>query len=122
MRNISLLISFIAITIGVTAQRTKVNLDRFDKKLYDGMQWRSIGPWRAGRCLAVTGVQGNPLVYYAGQVGGGVWKTVDAGNTWLPMSDSNFTCSSVGAIAVAKNNTNIVYAGMGEVEMRSNVS
>jgi photosystem II stability/assembly factor-like uncharacterized protein len=130
MRRIGLLILLTAITITTRSQQNdkrkttnnKQTFDRFNKKLYDGMAWRSIGPWRSGRCLAVTGVQGNPLVYYAGQVGGGVWKTVDAGNTWLPVSDSNFTSSSVGALAVAKNNTNIVYAGMGEVEMRSNVS
>ena len=105
------------------AQKEISSTDLFDKKLYSGMKWRNIGPWRAGRCLAVTGVHGNPLIYYAGQVGGGIWKTVDAGNTWLCVSDSSkFGSSSVGALAVAKNNVNVVYAGMGEVEMRSNIS
>jgi photosystem II stability/assembly factor-like uncharacterized protein len=130
MRRIAAIIIMAAITLTATAQRTSThksqisnsNSDRFDKKLYNGMQWRSIGPWRSGRCLAVTGVQGNSLVYYAGLVGGGVWKTVDAGNTWLPVSDTNFTSSSVGALGVARTNNNIIYAGMGEVEMRSNVS
>jgi photosystem II stability/assembly factor-like uncharacterized protein len=94
----------------------------FSKKLFSGLKWRCIGPFRAGRSLAVTGVAGEPMLYYAGQTGGGVWKTVDGGNTWLCVSDSNFTSSSVGAIGVAKSNPNIIYAGMGEVEMRNNIS
>ena len=94
----------------------------FDKKLFSALKWRCIGPWRAGRSLAVTGVVGDPMTYYAGQTGGGVWKTTDGGNTWLPVSDSNFTSSSVGALAVGRSNPNIVYAGMGEVEMRGNIS
>ena len=124
MKRIILTLStFILISVSFSQKiKESVTADLYDKKLYSGMQWRSIGPWRAGRCLAVTGIPGNPLVYYAGQVGGGVWKTVDAGNTWLPVSDSNFTSSSVGAVAVSKTNTNIVFAGMGEVEMRSNIS
>lgn len=94
----------------------------FSKKLYAGLKWRCIGPFRSGRTLAVTGVVGQPNVYYAGQAGGGVWKTTDAGNTWLCVSDSSFTSSSVGGLAVSKSNPNIVYAGMGEVEMRNNIS
>ena len=94
----------------------------FSKKLFSGLKWRCIGPYRSGRSLAVTGVVNNPMVYYDGQTGGGVWKTTDGGNTWLCVSDSNFTSSSVGALAVAKSNSNIVYAGMGEVEMRNNIS
>jgi photosystem II stability/assembly factor-like uncharacterized protein len=96
--------------------------ETYGKKLFSALKWRCIGPWRSGRSLAVTGVVGQPKVYYAGQTGGGVWKTVDAGNTWLSVSDSNFTSSSVGALAVSKSNPNIVYAGMGEVEMRNNIS
>ena len=94
----------------------------YDASILKGMKWRNIGPFRAGRSLAVTGVENDPMIYYAGQVGGGLWKTIDGANTWLSISDSNFTSSSVGAIAVAKSNPNILYVGMGEVEMRSNVS
>ena len=94
----------------------------FSKKLYSGLKWRCIGPFRSGRSLAVTGVVGDPMVYYAGLEGGGVWKSTDGGNTWLSASDSNFKSSSVGALAVSKSNTNIVYAGMGEAEMRNNIS
>jgi photosystem II stability/assembly factor-like uncharacterized protein len=94
----------------------------FNKKLFSALKWRNIGPYRSGRSAAVTGVIGQPMVYYAGQTGGGIWKTVDGGNTWLSISDSNFTSSSVGALAVAKSNPNIIYAGTGEVEMRNNIS
>jgi photosystem II stability/assembly factor-like uncharacterized protein len=96
--------------------------ETFNKKLFSAMKWRCIGPYRAGRSLAVTGVVGQLSVYYAGQTGGGVWKTVDEGNTWNCVSDSNFSSSSVGALAVSKSNPNIVFAGMGEVEMRNNIS
>src|SRR5205814_8622327 len=85
-----------------------------DAKLLNGMKWRQIGPFRAGRCLAVTGIDKDPMTYYAGQVGGGVWKTIDGGNTWICVSDTTFKSSSVGAIGVAKNNPNILYVGMGE--------
>lgn len=88
----------------------------------NGMKWRSIGPFRAGRTLAVTGLRGDRNTYYAGAVGGGVWKTTDGGNSWNCVSDTNFHSSSVGAIAVAPSNQNILYVGMGEVEMRNNIS
>src|ERR1022692_139078 len=65
----------------------------FSKKLFSGLKWRCIGPFRSGRSIAVIGVVGEPMVYYAGQTGGGVWKTTDGGLTWLSVSDSNFTSS-----------------------------
>ena len=109
------------------AQKKSANISAasdevYSKKLFAGLKWRCIGPFRSGRSLAVTGVVGDPMVYYAGQTGGGVWKTTDGGNTWLCVSDSDFKSSSVGALAVSKSNPNIVYAGMGEVEMRNNIS
>jgi hypothetical protein len=105
-----------------TAPPAKIAGTVYEPGLLKGLKWRNIGPFRAGRSLAVTGVDNDPMTYYAGQVGGGVWKTTDGGNTWLSISDTNFTSSSVGAIAVAKSNPNVLYVGMGEVEMRSNVS
>lgn len=95
---------------------------KYNDSLFNGLKWRNIGPFRGGRCLAVTGVPGDPVTYYAGATGGGLWKTADGGNTWNCISDTSFHSSSVGAVAVAKSNINVIYTGMGEVEMRGNIS
>ena len=92
------------------------------KKLYDGLQWRNIGPFRGGRSLAVAGHKDQPMTYYYGAVGGGVWKTSDGGQNWAYTGDSTFKSSSVGAIAVAPSDPNVIYVGMGEADMRSNIS
>ena len=89
-----------------------------DPGLYSGMQWRSIGPFRGGRSVASTGVVGDPLTYYMGTVGGGVWKTTDAGTTWANVSDGQLETSSVGAISVSESDPNVVYVGMGEHAIR----
>jgi photosystem II stability/assembly factor-like uncharacterized protein len=94
----------------------------FDAALLKGLRWRNIGPFRGGRSIAVTGVKGQPYTYYFGAMGGGVWKSVDGGNNWFSSSDSTFKASSVGAIAVAPSNANIVYAGTGETDIRGNIS
>ena len=82
--------------------------------LYSGMRWRSIGPFRAGRVSGVSGVAGNPAVYYIGTPGGGVWKTTDGGMKWAPISDA-VPVASIGAVAVAPSNPNVVYFGTGDV-------
>jgi photosystem II stability/assembly factor-like uncharacterized protein len=87
-----------------------------------GLRWRSIGPDRGGRVTAVAGVPADRLTYYMGATGGGVWKTVNAGVTWTPISDRYFKTGSVGAIAVAESDPNVVYVGMGEACLRSNIS
>ena len=86
--------------------------------LFAGLQYRNIGPFRGGRSVAASGVQGDPLTYYMGSTGGGIWKTTDAGTSWKPIADGQLKTGSVGAIAVATDNTNIIYAGMGEHAVR----
>ncbi len=78
------------------------------------LKYRSIGPFRGGRSVTATGVPGDPLTYYMGTTGGGVWKTADAGQHWENISDGFFETGSVGAVAVAPSNPNILYCGMGE--------
>lgn len=80
--------------------------------------WRSIGPFRGGRSVTATGVVGDPLTYYMGTTGGGVWKTTDAGVNWHNISDGYFKTGSVGAVAVAPSDPNVVYVGMGEHPVR----
>ncbi len=85
------------------------------------MQWRQIGPFRGGRALAIEGVPGEPDTYYFGGVAGGVWKTVDGGANWTPLFDKE-DISSIGAIAVAASDHNVVYAGTGEAAIRGNTT
>jgi photosystem II stability/assembly factor-like uncharacterized protein len=94
---------------------------RVDPSLYAGLRWRSIGPFRAGRVNGVAGVPGQPNVFYAGSVGGGVWKTTNSGRSWFPIFDSQ-PIASIGAVAVAPSNPEIVYVGSGEADMRSQIS
>jgi photosystem II stability/assembly factor-like uncharacterized protein len=89
--------------------------------LYAGMRWRSIGPYRAGRSVAVAGVPGQPDTFYFGAVDGGVWKTIDDGMVWRPIFDHE-NVAAIGAVAVAPSDPNIVYVGTGEADARSQFS
>jgi len=95
-------------------------LAQYDASLYSGLRWRLVGPFRAGRVNAVTGVTGEPETFYFGSVGGGVWKTINAGRTWTPVFDSA-SSASIGAIAVAPSDPNTIYVGTGEADMRDSI-
>src|SRR5216683_593397 len=92
-----------------------------DEKLFGAMRWRQVGPFRGGRVLAVTGVPGEPNVFYFGGASGGVWKSSDAGVSWQPMFDKQ-NIASIGAIAVAPSDHNIIYVGSGEACIRGNIT
>ncbi|MDQ3421604.1 MAG: glycosyl hydrolase, partial [Acidobacteriota bacterium] len=89
--------------------------------ILDQLTWRSIGPDRGGRSIAVSGVKGRPREAYFGAVGGGLWKTTDAGENWLPVTDGQIKSASVGAVAVSDSNPDIVFIGMGESCIRGNI-
>ena len=90
-----------------------VQAQQYDPRLYSEMRWRCIGPFRAGRTVAISGVPQQANVFYMAAVNGGIWKTTDFGNTWFPIFDEQ-TSGSVGALAVAPSDPNVLYVGSGE--------
>ncbi len=127
---VSAMLSVLAIPAALAAQRgapakpaaqTTAFSGPVDTAFFGGVQWRNIGPNSAGRMVAVAGSVARPKEYYFGTTGGGVWKTIDGGNTLLPVTDKYFG-GSVGALAQSESNPDIVYAGGGETQIRGNVS
>ena len=90
--------------------------------LFPGLEFRNIGPFRGGRVTAVAGLRGERLVYFFGATGGGLWRTTDGGATWKPLADTFLKTSSVGAVAVAESDHNVMFAGMGQAPIRGNTS
>jgi hypothetical protein len=92
-----------------------------EREFFDGLEARMIGPYRGGRAMVVVGVRQDPHVYYMGTTGG-VWKTINAGASWEPVSDEDFGSAAVGAIAVAPSDPKVVVVGMGESPFRNVMS
>jgi photosystem II stability/assembly factor-like uncharacterized protein len=103
-----------ALCLAITAQA-------IEPALFQDLHWRNIGPFRGGRVLAVAGVPEQPNHFYFGSVNGGVWESIDAGRTWQPIFDGQ-TIGSIGALAIAGSDANVIYVGSGEADMRSDIS
>ena len=113
---------FMAIPEGQSQRRKNSNTTpTYPETLYSSLEYRLVGPFRGGRSAAVTGVPGQPNLFYFGATGGGVWKTTDGGRTWGNISDGFFG-GSIGAVEVAKSDPNVIYVGGGEKTVRGNVS
>ncbi|MGH7553668.1 MAG: WD40/YVTN/BNR-like repeat-containing protein [Longimicrobiales bacterium] len=113
--------AFVAALLGVAPVALHAQDALSHPELIGALRWRNIGPNRGGRSIAASGSPGRPYEFHFGATGGGVWKTTDGGTTWVPVSDGQLRSSSVGAIAVAPSNPDVVYAGMGETQLRGNV-
>lgn len=117
------LVAWFCITINcLSAQAPPQAKPVFEPRFYDKMKWRNIGPLRGGRSLGCAGSPGRPNEYYFGATGGGLWKTTDGGQNWNAVTDGQVTSSSVGAVAVAETNPDIVYIGMGETQLRGSIT
>src|SRR5271157_4250675 len=104
----------LSLGLGIFAQQ-----GQYAANLLSGFVWRDVGPMRGGRSYGVAGHASQPDTFYFGSVGGGVWKTENSGRTWFPLADEGIPIGSIGAIAVAPSNANIVYVGTGEPDIRS---
>ncbi len=118
----SRILSIVLFCIYLLSGNSIIGQDKSDSaSLFHGMNWRNIGPNRGGRSLGIAGSTKRKLEYFFGAVGGGLWKTTDGGLSWAPVTDGQITSSSVGAVAVAESNPDIVYIGTGETEFRGNI-
>jgi photosystem II stability/assembly factor-like uncharacterized protein len=126
-KSILVLLGWLAITVPVTgpaivsAQRRGESAQPTSAGPFGALRWRSLGPLRGGRSIAVAGSPSRPYEYYMGATGGGLWKTTDGGTTWKPVTDGQINYSSVGAVAVSESNPDVVYIGTGESQLRGNI-
>jgi hypothetical protein len=120
-RKCILLLSLLAICLSIhAAQAQETNKEILGKDILGALRYRHIGP-TGNRLTSVAGIPGQPNVYYVGAASGGIWKTIDGGSHWDPIFDSQ-PVSSIGALAIAPSNPNIVWAGTGEPWIRSHIS
>ena len=112
------ILAVLLVCAGVDARQAAPTVD---PALFTGVTWRSVGPARGGRSIAVAGTDARPNEYWFGAVGGGAWKSTDGGTTWNAMTDGKITSSSIGAIAICEANPDVVYIGGGESEIRGNI-
>jgi photosystem II stability/assembly factor-like uncharacterized protein len=106
---------------GKASDKEDSESSRPEEKVFKGMKYRLIGPFRGGRSLTAAGIPGDPTTYYFGATGGGVWKSTDGAMTWSPVFDKEGT-AAIGSLAVAASNHNVIYVGTGETCLRGNIS
>jgi photosystem II stability/assembly factor-like uncharacterized protein len=119
--SVSRLCQFLLLFVAAIASSFPSAAQSVSADLFGALQWRMIGPFRGGRVVAVAGVPGDGATFYFGSVGGGIWKTTDAGVTWTPIFDGQ-PIASIGALVVAPSNPNVMYAGTGESDIRTDLS
>src|SRR2546422_825794 len=110
------------LALAASASPAGGQVTKYDTSLYRGLVWGAVGPFRGGRVTAGAGSSTQPLGHYIGGTGGGGWKRADGGLTWHAPSDKHLTAGSMGALAVAPSDPNVVYAGTGESPIRGNLS
>ena len=111
----------IVATLSLLLTQSHTSAQQLDPSLYSGLRWRMLGPFRAGRVNAVSGVAGQPDTFYFGSVGGGVWKSANSGRTWTPIFDAA-NVASIGAIGIGPSDPNVIYVGTGEADMRDSIA
>jgi photosystem II stability/assembly factor-like uncharacterized protein len=111
----------VAAALAVGGRAPLAQASGYDALFFKALQWRNVGPVRGGRSIASAGSPSRRAEYFFGAAGGGLWKTADGGQTWSPVTDGQITSSSVGAVAVAETNPDVVFIGMGETCIRGNI-
>ena len=118
MKNPIILIPYLILSFFLIPQ--KKIFGQIDETLYSNLEWNFVGPTRGGRSTTVAGIASQPYTFLMGTTGGGVWKTTDAGLNWENVSDGEITVGSIGALAIAPNDPNIMFAGTGSADPRGN--